>query len=127
MHFTCSKVLNFKGSIVNNNAVLRWNSKNEGSVKEYIVEKSLEGINFTQADAVNGVKEMNGANYVFTDPEIISSMAYYRLRLINKINLDKYSNIVVLYNKNESFKVSAVNPFKVNFKNGHLHSGRRRN
>ena len=112
-----AKVLNFKGSIVNDNAVLKWSSKNDGSVKEYIVEKSLDGINFTQADAVKAVNEINGANYVFTDPEIISSMAYYRLRLINKINLDhKYSNVVILYNKNASFKVSAVNPFKANLK-----------
>jgi hypothetical protein len=112
-----AKVLNFMGSIVNDNAVLKWNSKNEGSVKEYIIEKSLDGINFTQADAVKAVNEINGASYVFTDPEIISSIAYYRLRLINKINPDhKYSNIVILYNKNASFKVSAVNPFKSNLK-----------
>ena len=44
-------------------------------------------------------------------------MAYYRLKLISTSNDDqKYSNIIVLYNKDALFKVSAVNPFKSNLK-----------
>ncbi len=112
-----TKVLSFNGSIVNDNAVLRWTSKNEENLKEYIIEKSLDGINFLRADAVTAVKDVNGASYIFTDPEAISLMAYYRLRLINTSSRDsKYSKVIVLYNKNASFKISAVNPFKSNLK-----------
>ena len=112
-----TKLLSFRGNIVNDNAILKWTSQSEGGLKEYIVEKSLDGINFSRTDVVKAIDDRNGASYTFNDPEIIASMAYYRLRLVNKINFDhKYSNIIVLYNKNASFKVSPVNPFKTNLK-----------
>ena len=96
---------------------MRWTSQNEGNLKEYLVEKSPDGINFSRAGLVTAINDIGGSSYVFNDPEKISSMAYYRLKLIGTSNNDqKYSNIIVLYNKDALFKVSAVNPFKVNLK-----------
>ena len=112
-----TKLLNFSGSIINDKAILRWTSQNEVNLKNYEVEKSIDGINFSRAGIVAAVNDINGASYAFNDPETIFSLAYYRLKLASMSNNDnKYSKIIVLYNKNALFKVNAVNPFKVNLK-----------
>lgn len=111
------KVLYFTGNIDNDNSVLRWSSQYEENLKHYIVEKSLDGIRFSRAGIVTAINDRNGASYIFTDPEKISSMAYYRLKLISKSGNDqKYSKIILLYNNKALFKVSSVNPFKSNLK-----------
>ena len=51
------------------------------------------------------------------DPELILSPVYYRLKLISEnANDRKYSKAIVLFNRNASFKISTVNPFKSNLK-----------
>ena len=98
-------------------AILQWTSENEENLKEYEVEKSTDGINFSRTGIVAAMNDINGANYSFNDPDPISSVAYYRLKLAGLCTNDnKYSKIIALYNKNALFKVSAVNPFKSNLK-----------
>ncbi|MEO8861539.1 MAG: T9SS type A sorting domain-containing protein [Ginsengibacter sp.] len=112
-----TKLLYFGGSIVSNNGLLKWTSKNEVNLKLYEVEKSKDGINFSPIGIVNGVNDIDGANYIFSDPEEISSMVYYRLKLVSIAGGEnRYSKIVLLYNKNAQFKISAVNPFNSNLK-----------
>ena len=110
-------LLNFMGDIANDNAILRWTSQNEKQLKEYVVEKSLDGINFSRADEVTAVNDINGASYIFNDPDKISSVAYYRLKLVStSVNGNNYSKVVAIYNKDASFSVSAINPFKNSLK-----------
>jgi hypothetical protein len=112
-----TKLLYFGGSIVSNNGLLKWTSKNEVNLQLYEVEKSKDGINFSPIGVVNGVNDIDGANYMFSDPEEISSMVYYRLKLVSIAGGEnRYSKIVLLYNKNAQFKISAVNPFNSNLK-----------
>jgi hypothetical protein len=107
----------FYGSIINNKARLRWTSQNEENLKEYEVEKSVDGTTFTKEGVVAAANDINGASYAFSDPEKITSLSYYRLKLISQSKNDAtYSKIVILYNKDARFKVSAVNPFKTNLK-----------
>ncbi|MGH2646060.1 MAG: T9SS type A sorting domain-containing protein [Ginsengibacter sp.] len=110
-------ILSFSGNVVTNTALLKWASASEINLKEYQIEKSTDGINFSQAGTVAAANDPNGSSYTFNDPEPISSVAYYRLKLTDfSNNGSKYSKIIVLYNKNASFKVTAVNPFKTTLK-----------
>ena len=112
-----TKILNFSGAINNDNTVLRWNSQYQENLKYYVVEKSVDGVNFSRIDIVNAAKDPNGASYIFNDPEKIYSMAYYRLKLVNKSANDyKYSKIIALYNSDAQFRISTINPFKSNLK-----------
>jgi hypothetical protein len=112
-----TKLLTFSGSMLNDQTLLRWSSQNEGDLKEYEIEKSLDGIKFYKTGIVAGINDDNGAGYSFVDAEPLSSVAYYRLKLVSGSNTgDKYSKIIVLYNKNASFKITLVNPFKTNIK-----------
>ena len=112
-----TQLLDFTGNIINNTGILRWSSESEKNLKQYIVERSIDGINFSQSGVVAAVNDANGASYSFSDPDPIATVAYYRLKLAGLSGNDnKYSKIIVLYNKSASFKVNAVNPFKVNLK-----------
>ena len=112
-----AKFLSFSGKIANDKATLKWVSQNETNLKEYEIEKSVDGINFYKSGVVASVNDQNGANYIYNDPGTVSSVVYYRLKLIsNNVNDQKYSKAIVLYNKNASFKISSTNPFKDNLK-----------
>jgi len=112
-----TQLLDFTGNILNNHANLRWTSLNESSVKEYQLEKSVDGINFSWAGVVASRNDINGADYLFNDPDPISAIVYYRLRLVGLSNgNNKYSKIIVLYNNNASFNLSVVNPFHSSLK-----------
>ena len=107
-------LLNFSGIILNNKASLQWTSKNEVGLKEYDIEKSSDGINFLQIGEVPARNDP-GATYVFNDPEDISNIAYYRLKIINSdFNNTKYSKVISLFTKSASFKIATANPFSNN-------------
>ena len=88
-------MLSFYGNIINDKALLRWTSQNEENLKEYEVEKSIDGITFSKAGVVAAANDINGANYAFSDPENITSLAYYRLKLKSQLNdKNSYSKII---------------------------------
>jgi len=110
-------IINFYGNIIDDKAILKWTSQNEQNMKEYEVEKSLDGINFLRTGLITAANDINGANYIFNDQENITSFAYYRLKLISQSNdRNEYSKIIILYNKNALLKVSVINPFKSDLK-----------
>ncbi len=112
-----TQLLNFYGNIINNNTVLYWTAENETNLKQYEVEKSNDGVNFLRTGIVATMNDINGGNYSFIDPEPIATLAYYRLKLEGLSgSRTQYSKIIVLYNKNALFNVSAVNPFRSNLK-----------
>ena len=107
-----ARLLSFSGSIINDKSSLRWTSQNENDLKQYEIEKSMNGITFTKAGIVMAANNINGASYVFNDPENTTSLEYYRLKLVSRLNnQDSYSKIIMLFNQDASFKVAAVNPF----------------
>lgn len=106
------RILNFKGSLSNNKATIQWSSQNENELKEYLIQKSTDGVHFKNVGKKPVIRNINNPNYNFTDPEDIDTFVYYRLKLINSINNEiKYSKIISLYNKNTPFKISPENPF----------------
>ena len=108
-----SRILNFNGTIINDRSLLKWTSQNEDNIKEYEIEKSMDGIHFSTTGKVLPMKGRNEAGYTFIDQERISNAVYYRLKLITADNgSNKYSKIITLYNRNSAFKIIAVNPFK---------------
>ncbi|MEO7119537.1 MAG: T9SS type A sorting domain-containing protein, partial [Ginsengibacter sp.] len=112
-----TNILNFNGNLADDKTVLQWTSQTGANLKSFEVEKSLDGVHFSQTGIVASMNNANGGNYFFTDPVPISSVAYYRLKLISDAdNGDKYSKIIVLYNRNALFTVSTINPFRNDIK-----------
>ncbi len=107
-----TELTNFSGNIINNKANLFWTSANETNLKEYDVEKSVDGIHFSMLGIVDPLNNGNGANYSFVDADLEGSVEYYRLKLVSNAGNITFSKIIPLYNRNVSFAVTATNPFK---------------
>lgn len=112
-----SSILSFAGSVINKQNVLKWIVGDDENIKEYVIEKSSDAVHFSQAGIVlqgGGT----GNSYTFIDPEINSSLNYYRLKIVySDSGAAAYSKRVMLNNKSTAaFNVSAVNPFRDNLK-----------
>lgn len=102
--------LKFKGAVMDNKATLNWAVSDENNLLNYEIEKSTDGISFTRAGSVNALN-LSEMNYSFTDPENINGAVYYRIKMVNKNNLFKYSNIILL-NTALTFDIKNIqNPF----------------
>ncbi len=95
---------------IDNKPTLNWKVE-ELDVHKYEVEKSSNGIEFTRIMEVNS--KGDGANsYSITDPETISTTAYYRLKQIGTDGRSSYSSIVKLFNRSNGNISVYPNPVK---------------
>jgi len=82
---------------VKDNIVLRWRGVDESMVKQYLIERSTDQINYSVIETVT--PRGNNTDYSYTDTNIFKTAArtfYYRLRIQNKDSTISYSNIVHL-------------------------------
>ena len=80
-----------------NDVQLNWKTASEINTKEFQIERSSDGINFsvvgTKAAMGNSVVE---SNYAHTDFNMQAPVYYYRLRLLDEDGSYKFSNIAVV-------------------------------
>jgi hypothetical protein len=100
------KLLSFTGQINNDKSVtLKWKVADPHDAKEYIVEKSVDGLTFTQYGSV--LPSINDT-YFYTDTRQSSGKNYYRLKIIELTSRIIYSAIIATSLKSEA--TLAVNP-----------------
>lgn len=105
-------ILNFSGNTSNGKNVLQWNVTDNDNIKGYEIEKSTDGVHFSKVGFVTQPASPQENAFIFTDPENISNVNYYRLRLVSEnTNATSYSKTIMLYNKSSLFKISTINPF----------------
>jgi hypothetical protein len=78
---------------------LKWTSANEINLKGFSVEKSLNGIDFSEIAFVRGQNSIQQNSYSFNDADVKTGVNYYRLKIINNDGSVKYSNTIVISNK----------------------------
>jgi trimeric autotransporter adhesin len=111
----CQWVLNtdlisFDGKLKDNQAQLNWKIVNEQQNIIFEVERSLDGVNFTKIGQVIGKGVSAGGEYDFTDKELFTGKAYYRVKMIENEKY-KYSRVVLLSAGALPFEVrSLINP-----------------
>ncbi len=112
-----ANILIFNGSVINKKNVLQWTVEDQESVKNYEVEKSTDGVNFSRIGVVAQTDYRSGDGYSFVDPENNANINYYRLKLVSNNNTPAtYSKTILLYNRSARFTISAINPFSNNLK-----------
>lgn len=111
-----NKIISFYGDVIDEKTHLHWKSQRDDQPEEYEIERSPDGINFTRVGRVIATNEAQSASYNFYDPENISFVTYYRLKVISQSARGNYSKIIALHNKNAGLKISVINPFKNNLK-----------
>lgn len=109
----------FHGKYIDNSVLLNWKTATELNTKEFIIERSLNGIDFTSIGnlSANG-NSLQEINYSYIDSNISSniSLYYYRLKIIDNDETFSYSPIVViLISPVANNQISIYpNPFKEN-------------
>ena len=72
---------------------LNWNTGDEAGLREYIIERSVDGNNFAP---ISSVAKNNGV-YSYSDKNVNTALSfYYRLKLVNSNGTFTYSNIVFI-------------------------------
>jgi len=107
-------LINFTGNLENNHAVLNWSTSTEQNSSGFEVQRSNDGINFTDIGFVNGAGNSTTVQqYSFTDNQSAAAINYYRLKLLDKNGQYKLSDAVVLKSQggNTSQNISVINPF----------------
>ena len=87
-------ITNLKAYAQSNTAiVVDWNVENERNMKQYEVEKSVDGINFTGTSIVLAVNS-NTAHYNWTDLNAVNGYNYYRIKSTALNGEVRYSFVV---------------------------------
>ena len=92
-------LLEFKGSLVNNDAYLQWKTEHEENTVTFFVERSTDANSFIVVGDVPAANFAGIHQYNFTDPVITSlgsSFIYYRLKQTDLDGKYTYSNVVTL-------------------------------
>ena len=80
-------------SLENNAAKINWTVENTNAINNFIIEKSLNGRDFS---VIKEVAATIGNNYSFTDNSFNGKTSYYRIKANKQNGLHIYSNTVVV-------------------------------
>jgi hypothetical protein len=80
-------------NVANTNGLnkITWTSETEINTKEYVIERSVDGVNFTTAGVVSATGSIK---YTWIDNTLSSGMVYYRVQGVDKSGSSNYSTIV---------------------------------
>lgn len=109
-----TQFLSFTGKIFNQKATLEWITTGEDEAVFFDIERSYDGIHFTNTATVNGYHDNTTTHtYNFTDPEIIAGKLYYRISMKNNLQQRNYSKTIQLSTaaSNSLSFISVTNPF----------------
>ncbi|WP_207430109.1 T9SS type A sorting domain-containing protein [Sabulibacter ruber] len=97
---------------------LTWATASEKDNKEFVVERSTDGKNFTPVQSVAGAGNSNVLlNYTFQDAQPVGGVSYYRLKQVDYDGTTEYSKVVAVKNQSAAAKTTLKttafpNPFQ---------------
>jgi hypothetical protein len=104
-------LLSFTGSLMENKVKLSWNTVNEINTREFVIEKSTNGRNYTAISSV-AAKNNSSNNYIDIDANPNAGINYYRLRVVNLNSAFSYSKVIVINSKASAAFGIYPNPVK---------------
>ena len=104
-------LLDFAGTFINGQVPLSWKTSNEINSKEFLLEKSPDGITFSQFAIVpakgNSTIE---SSYSAIDDRPFPGNSFYRLKMVDKDGQVKYSDIISIKAPVSAVVISRVFP-----------------
>lgn len=89
----------FSGKMNGDDALLTWQTTLEHNAKEFEVERSPDGVNFSKIGSVPAATNSSARrDYSFLDKTVIHQNNYYRLRMVDLDGRTEYSKIVFIKN-----------------------------
>ncbi len=89
--------INFYGEVKNNTAALSWTTENEMNASHYVIEKSADGVNYTEAGTVAAANTGGKHSYTF-NAGTVTTKNYYRIRQVDISGAYAFSTVVILTN-----------------------------
>lgn len=112
----------FNGQLLNRNAYLYWETLFESNISSFFIQKSTDGINFSNIGVVSARNAGNFKSaYSFIDSSF-TSKAFYRIKAFEKDGGMKFSQITLI-NKSTSFTVypnPVANILNIEFPNNQI-------
>ena len=106
-------IITFKAISFNQNVTLDWSVLCRQPVDHFIIERSIDGNNFSEIQTVLGRSMINEAeSYSGIDniTGITSNMIYYRLKTVLKNGNESLSNIIIIKNNGQTKQTLQVFP-----------------
>jgi hypothetical protein len=105
------EMMSFTAVKKNETVVLDWSTVSEKNNNKFIIERSIDGINWVSIGDVTGVGNTSSiTNYTFTDIDPLDGTSYYHLRQIDIDGSSSVSTILTVHTSNRPISVSP-NPF----------------
>ncbi len=101
-------------AVLNGNDVsLNWKTVSEINSKEFEIERSTDGVNFSRIASKDAAgNSFSEINYAFTDAAITKRVYFYRLKLVDVDRSYTYSNVAVIRTAGSSKEIKTFpNPF----------------
>lgn len=101
------ELINFEVTKIKEDALLEWTTKSELNNKEFLVQRSVNGISFETIGALNGAgNSSEEIHYSFTDTDPFNGVNYYRLKQVDFDGVFEYSTTKSLvFDFNSEFSV----------------------
>jgi|GEM_PF-1935589 hypothetical protein len=91
---------------------VEWMAYNELNVKGYAVERSLDGVNFSEVGFV-AARNVNAAGYSYTDRGAASGIYFYRIRSVDKDGKSQLGNIArIQVSGSATVVINLINPVR---------------
>lgn len=104
-------LLRFDGELKNKAIQLTWETVSAEGMKDFVVEKSTDGVHFSSIGTVTALNQLSLKTYHFTDGQPAENN-YYRLRMNERSGSYKWSPVVTIRYSGLQQRVSLVNnPF----------------
>ena len=95
-------LLNFTGSAHNGNVMLKWQTAQEANSQTFLVEQSLNGVDFVAIGSVEAAGNSNAVRSYKFDVLAATGLAYYRLKMVDLDGSSEYSGIIAVKQPNEA-------------------------
>jgi hypothetical protein len=105
------QLISFLATEKSKTALLNWKVNNELNIQRYAVQRSSDGVNFTEIGTKAALATSGEIQYTFTDPLPITGWNYYRLIIYDNDGKFKSSQIERLYFGKPVLYTVAPNPF----------------
>jgi hypothetical protein len=89
----------YTATVQNKNVVLNWQTQNESNNDHFIIEKSNDGINFTETGTVASLNNNSAVteNYRFIDTRPYGGNNFYRLKQVDLDGKERYLGVQKIY------------------------------
>lgn len=89
------KLLSFEAALKTNAVSLTWTTSNEENIRQYVAERSTDGVHFTAISSLPAQGRLQVNNYTTADSKlpVTTGTLYYRIKIIETSGVITYSTV----------------------------------